>query len=139
MADGAIISLFTSFSKKMKHTNATVWILRIGVAGEFIGHGLLAVGGKQDWIGWIRTLINVDQKTATAILLVVGILDVLLALLVLIRPIRPVILWMAIWGFFTALLRPIVGIGWLDFIERFANWAAPLALYFLLLDTERGN
>ena len=26
------------------------WILRIGVAGEFLGHGVLALQGKADWI-----------------------------------------------------------------------------------------
>ena len=29
------------------------WVLRIAVAGEFIGHGALAIGGKKDWIGWV--------------------------------------------------------------------------------------
>ena len=106
------------------------WALRIGVAGEFIGHGLLAVGGKADWIKWISQMIQVDGTTATTLLLLVGIVDVILALIVLIRPIRPLLIWMAIWGFWTALVRPLVGIGWLDFIERAANWGAPLALYY---------
>ncbi len=106
------------------------WILRIGVAGEFIGHGLLAIEGKKDWIGWISQMINVDTATATTLLLIVGIADVVLALIVLVKPIRPLFLWMALWGFWTALVRPLVGLGWLDFIERAANWAAPLALYY---------
>lgn len=108
------------------------WILRIGVFGEFFGHGMLAIGGKKDWIGWISDLVQVDTATATTLLLIVGIVDVVLALIVLIRPVRPLLLWMAAWGLWTALMRPIMGLGWLDFIERFANWAAPLALYFLL-------
>jgi len=37
---------------------------------------------------------------------------------------------MAVWGFWTALVRPLVGMSWLDFVERGANWATPLALYF---------
>lgn len=106
------------------------WILRIGVAGEFIGHGLLAIGGKSDWVGWISQMIFVSHSTATTLLLLVGIVDLILAGIVLIRPVRPLLLWMAIWGFWTALVRPIVGVGWLDFIERFTNWAAPLALYY---------
>ena len=62
----------------------------------------------------------------------IGILDITLAILVLIKPIRIALLWMVFWGFWTALVRPIMGVGWFDFIERFANWAAPLALYYLL-------
>lgn len=106
------------------------WLLRIGVAGEFFGHGLLAIEGKKDWIGWISQLTKVDASTATTFLLVVGIADVIMALIVLVKPIRPLLLWMGFWGFWTALVRPLVGIGWLDFIERSANWAAPLALYY---------
>jgi len=106
------------------------WLLRIGVAGEFLGHGLLAINGKTDWIGWISQLIQVDSATATTLLMLVGILDVLIALFVLIKPVKPVLLWAAFWGFWTALVRPIVGQSVLDFVERFANWAAPLALYF---------
>lgn len=106
------------------------WLLRLGVAGEFAGHGLLAIGGKKDWIGWISQMTHVSEPTAATLLLLVGAVDVILALIVLFRPVRPLLIWMAIWGFWTALVRPLVGVGWLDFIERSANWAAPLALYY---------
>ncbi len=116
----------------MENTKLVEWILRIGVAGEFLGHGLLAVGGKKDWIGWISGMIHVDAATAGSLLLAIGILDVALAVIVLVKPVRPILIWAAAWGFWTALVRPLVGLGWLDFIERFANWAAPLALYYVL-------
>lgn len=108
------------------------WALRIGVAGEFLGHGLLAIGKKAEWIKWISQLTTVSPSTATTLLIIVGCTDVLVALIVLIKPIRPILLWATFWGFLTALVRPLVGASWLDFIERFANWGAPLALYFLL-------
>ncbi len=114
------------------------WLLRVGVAGEFLGHGLLAIGGKEAWIGWISQLTGVSAEIATTLLFIVGIADVLVALIVLIKPIRPILLWAAFWGFWTALVRPIVGESVLDFIERFANWAAPLALYYLIKH-ERGK
>lgn len=106
------------------------WILRIGVAGEFLGHGVFAVLGKADWIKWTQQLTGLDAATAATFMTVVGVLDIALAILVLWKPIRPVLLWMAFWGFWTALVRPLVGLPIWDFIERFANWAAPLALYF---------
>src|SRR3989344_2667694 len=106
------------------------WLLRIGVAGEFIGHGLLAVQGKKEWIAWISQLAHVSPPTAATLLLVIGVLDVAMGIIVLVKPVRPILLWMAFWGFFTALVRPLVGMGWLDFVERAANWAAPLALYY---------
>lgn len=114
------------------------WALRIGIAGEFFGHGLLAILGKADWIKWIGDLTGVSPSTAATLLLLVGISDVLVALVVLFRPVSPLVLWVllwaTVWGFWTALVRPIVADfepkSWLDFIERFANWGAPLALYY---------
>jgi sorbitol-specific phosphotransferase system component IIC len=66
--------------------------------------------------------------TAGTLLMWIGILDMLVALIVLVKPIRVVLLWAALWGFWTALLRPIVGEPIWDFVERSANWGAPLAL-----------
>ena len=106
------------------------WLLRVGIAGEFAGHGLLAIGGKADWIKWIGDMIHVNTETATTLLLLIGIADLIVALVVLVRPINPILLWAAVWGFWTALVRPLVGNSWLDFVERAANWAAPLALYY---------
>ncbi len=120
----------------MTNNKKIEWILRIGVAGEFFGHGVLAILGKQDWINWINQLTGIETSTATTLLLIVGIMDVLLALIILVKPIKPILLWMAFWGLFTAFVRPLVNdfsfTSWLDFIERFANWAAPLALYYIL-------
>ena len=111
--------------------------MRVGVAGEFAGHGLLAVGGKKDWLGWISQIVNVGDHTAKTILLLVGLLDVAVAVTVLIKPLKPVLLWAAFWGFWTALVRPLVGQSILDFIERFANWTAPLALFFLVREKNK--
>jgi hypothetical protein len=108
------------------------WALRIGVAGEFLGHGVFALQGKADWIKWTEQLSGMDTSAATTFIFIVGIIDVLLAIMVLVRPVRPVLLWMTFWGFWTALVRPLVGMPIWDFVERFANWGAPLALYFLL-------
>ena len=96
----------------MTNTNKAIWALRIGVAGEFLGHGILAL---------------------------VGAMDILVALIVLFKPIKPILLWAIFWGFWTALVRPIVGQPIWDFIERFANWGAPLALFFLLLKSGKSD
>ena len=116
----------------MNNNKKIGWLLRVGIAGEFIGHGLLAINGKADWIGWIVKMISVSTPTATTLLLLIGIADVIMALVILVKPARPLLLWMAFWAFWTALVRPLVGVGWLDFIERSANWTAPLALFYLL-------
>jgi len=114
------------------NTKFIMWILRIAVAGEFLGHGIFALQGKQDWIGWFAKFGVSDPGTATQLLFILGIIDIALAILVLIKPIRVALLWMVLWGFWTALLRPIVGMPVWDFVERWANWGAPLVLLLLV-------
>ena len=97
-------------------TKIIEWVLRIAVAGEFIGHGVFALQGKKAWIGWFATFGISDVSLATQLLFFVGAIDVALAVLILIKPIRLALLWMALWGFWTALLRPIVGAPIWDFI-----------------------
>lgn len=105
------------------------WVLRIGVAGEFVGHGVFALQGKQAWFKYFHAVGITNPDTIGTMLVLVGIIDVALALLILIKPIRVALLWMAIWGLWTAMIRWPIGPDpiW-DFIERWANWAAPLAL-----------
>ncbi|OGZ00375.1 MAG: hypothetical protein A2945_03445 [Candidatus Liptonbacteria bacterium RIFCSPLOWO2_01_FULL_52_25] len=114
------------------NTKLISWVLRVAVAGEFIGHGVFAIQGKKDWIGWFAQFGVTDVGVAAQFLLVIGITDIALAALVLLRPVRIALLWMAVWGFWTALLRPIVGMPMWDFVERWANWGAPLALLLMV-------
>ena len=110
------------------NTKLFEWALRISVAGEFIGHGVFALQGKKDWIGWVGKIGVSDPGMAQKLLFVIGLVDLAVAVLVLVKPIRVALLWAVVWGFWTALLRPIVGMPIWDFIERWANWGAPLAL-----------
>lgn len=113
------------------------WILRVAVAGEFLGHGVFALQGKKAWIGWIQQLTGIEAGLSAQLLLLIGMADILTALVILARPMRPVLLWASFWGFWTALVRPLVGEPIWDFIERWANWGAPLALFFVLSRTKR--
>jgi len=108
------------------------WVLRVAVAGEFIGHGVFALQGRKAWVDWFSIFGISDANLAAQLLFFVGLLDVLLAVLILIKPVRLVLLWMAFWGFWTALMRPIAGDSIFEFVERWANWGAPLALLLLV-------
>lgn len=108
------------------------WILRIAVAGEFLGHGVFALQQKADWVKWMGQLMGTNPELSAQLIFAVGVMDVLVALIILIRPIPAVLLWAAFWGFWTALIRPLVGMPVWDFVERWANWGAPLALLFVL-------
>ncbi len=116
----------------MNNSKIVEWVLRIAVAGEFIGHGVFALQGKNQWIGWIGQLTGAEIGAAATLLTLIGLTDLLVALIILIRPVRVVLLWAVFWGFWTALIRPLVGEPIWDFIERWANWGAPLALLLFL-------
>ncbi len=114
------------------NSKVILWILKIGVAGEFLGHGIFALEGKADWVKWIGQLTSASADTAATLLTIVGLFDILVAIIVLTKPIKIFLLWATFWGFWTALVRPLVGLPVWDFIERFANWSAPLALLLIL-------
>ena len=117
---------------RMGTSKLVAWVLRIAVAGEFLGHGVLAIQGKAAWVTWIQQILSVGPDTAASLLPFIGWMDVAVAVLVLVYPFRLMLLWAALWGFWTALVRPIVGEPIWDLIERWANWGAPLALLLVL-------
>ena len=107
------------------------WILRIGIFGTFLGHGLFAFGQKTNWIPYL-TFWGFSDSTAMQIMPLIGVIDIVVALMVIIKPFRWVLIYAFVWALSTALMRVLVGEGMLEFVERAANWACPLALYFLL-------
>src|SRR3989344_2094970 len=114
------------------NTKLMEWVLRIAVAGEFIGHGVFALQGRKAWVEWFSIFGISDPQTATTLLRLAGLPGVILVVLVLIKPIRIALLWMAFWGFRTALMRPIAGESIFEFVECWANWGAPHAILLLI-------
>lgn len=106
------------------------WVLRIGIAGTFIGHGIFALGIKAAWLKYF-VAVGLSESVAQTLLPVIGVIDIAVGLSVLIYPFQAVLLWAAFWGFLTAIIRPIGGDSIWDFVERFSNWAAPLGLFLL--------
>ena len=105
-------------------------ILRIGVFGTFLGHGILALQVNPAWINYLL-MVGFSSEQAGYVMPMIGGLDIVLAVWVLIKPNRYILYWMVLWAFLTALMRPLSGASILQFIERAANWAAPLALLYL--------
>lgn len=113
------------------NTKLIGWILRIAVAGEFIGHGAFALQHRQQWIAWISQASGANALLAAKLLTLIGVFDLLVALIVLVRPVPAILLCAVLWGFWTALVRPLVGEAFWEFVERWANWGAPLALLLI--------
>ena len=111
------------------------WALRIGVFGTFLGHGIFALQHKPAWLHFL-TFWGISTESSWTMMTAIGVIDVFIAGITLLRPNRAVLLYAACWAFATALMRPVAGGFFLDFVERAANWAAPLALYFWLRYTQ---
>jgi hypothetical protein len=111
-------------------TARTEWILRIGVFGTFLGHGILAYQVKPGWIPYL-TGLGITKATAAVLMKGIGVSDLFVAFFSLLKPVRILLLWATFWAFSTAVIRPLTGEAMLDCIERTANWSIPLALLTL--------
>ncbi len=106
------------------------WILRAGVAACFIGHGMLGVLRTAAWTSYFA-VVGIGRETALTLMPLVGIFDIAMALAVLFRPARGLVLYMVAWCVWTALLRPLAGESGWEAVERAGNYGAPLALFIL--------
>lgn len=115
----------------MNNLKKVEWILRIGIFGTFLGHGIFALQLKPRFIEMLTAFIGVTGNLANNLMYLIGIIDILTAIFALFYPFRLMLIYASIWGFLTALARPIANDPIWDFIERWSNWAAPLALLYL--------
>jgi hypothetical protein len=106
------------------------WLLRLGVFMEFVGHGCCGLNTKAGWLAYFK-VFAIPESVAWRLMPMVGGMDIALGILALLAPRRALLLYMAIWGCFTALLRPAAGEGGWEFIERAYNYGIPMT--FLLL------
>ena len=115
----------------MNNQKKAEWILRIGVFGTFLGHGIFALQLKPRFIEMLTAFIGVTGTLANNLMYLIGTIDVIVAVFALFYPFRLMLIYASIWGFLTALARPIANDPIWDFVERWSNWAAPLALLYL--------
>lgn len=106
-------------------------VLRIAMFGEFLGHGVFAWQKKQKFVDMLTAMTGIKGVFAGQLIQAVGAIDIAVAFLILLKPIRLVLAWAALWAFATAVARPISGDPIWDFVERLANVGVPLALLFV--------
>ena len=108
-------------------TGATLhWLLRIACGLEFVGHGAFGVITKAAWVPYYG-VVGIPPVWAYKLMPLTGSVDIFLGLLVLLKPIRAALLYMALWGLWTALLRPLSGEPVWETIERAPNYLVPAA------------
>ena len=93
----------------------------------FIGHGAFGIIKKPIWANYFA-VFGIDRDISFHLMPIVGTIDILLGLVILFYPIRAVLLWLVAWGAVTALLRPLSGEPFAEFLERAGNFGTPLAL-----------
>ena len=120
--------IVTNYVNTMK---VIIWILRIGVFGIFFGHGIFALKVNEKWLNYLE-VVGIGESMGIRLMPWIGGLDVIVALITLVKPWKPVLIWAVIWTFSTALIRPIAGEPIWAFVERAGNWATPLALFWLI-------
>ena len=106
------------------------YALRIASAMCFIGHGSFGIITKPIWANYFG-VFGIGYVESFKLMPIAGSMDILLGLIILFYPIRAAIMWLVIWGFVTALLRPLSGEPFAEFIERAGNFGAPLSLLIL--------
>lgn len=103
------------------------WMLRIACAAEFVGHGAFGIITKAAWVPYFG-VVGIPPELAWKLMPLIGTIDITIGLFVgLVRPVRLLVLYMAIWGLLTATVRPLSGEPIWEFVERVPNWAIPLA------------
>ena len=106
------------------------WLFRMFIMWEFVGHGAFGVITKPEWTAFFA-VVGIGEEWSYRLMPLVGGFDILMGFSVLFFPTRGVLAWMAIWGVWTALLRPLSGTSWTEFFERAYNYGYPFAcLYF---------
>ena len=55
------------------------WILRLGIFGTFLGHGVFALGAKAGWLPYFAS-VGIGESTANILMPMIGSLDLLVAL-----------------------------------------------------------
>jgi hypothetical protein len=106
------------------------YTLRTAAAMCFIGHGAFGIITKTIWCNYFA-LFGIGNTTAYQLMPILGSVDIILGIILLIKPVRAIAVWLAIWGIMTALCRPLSGEPFAEFIERAGNFGAPLCLLIL--------
>jgi hypothetical protein len=100
---------------------APYWVLRVAAALCFIGHGAFGFITKAAWVPYFA-VAGIPEAWAWRLMPWVGAVDVTVGMAVLFAPRHFALGYMAVWGLWTALLRPLSA----------GNYGVPFALLLLV-------
>lgn len=109
------IMLVSAIALGVRH-RTTLIIAMVAFVMTFAGHGSYALGiwpTPATFYGMTCVILDVDYETARTMLRVAGVLDMLVCIGIFIAPVRRwCALYGVVWGFLTALARPVAGMSW---------------------------
>jgi hypothetical protein len=109
-------------------------ILKWTTALLLIGHGGFGAFKQKPMLfdQWASVGLPGSGLDPVLFITLIGGFEIFLGLFVLIRPFRPVLIFITAWKILTELLYPISGTPIWEFVERFGSYGAPVALFLLL-------
>lgn len=110
----------------MQNETTAYWLLRVGAALCFIGHGAFGFITKAAWLPYFA-VVGIPESWAWTLMPLVGAVDVLAGMAVLFAPRSVPLIYMVVWAAWTALLRPLAGESVFEALERAGNYGVPLA------------
>ena len=126
--------IWTPLNRSGREERALELLLRLGVAGCFIGHGAFGLIGKSAWLPYFAAM-GISPEWGWRLMPLVGALDVAVGIVALLSPRPAALAYAAVWATWTALLRPLAGENPLETLERAGNYGVPIA--FLILASTR--
>jgi hypothetical protein len=112
-----------------------VWLLRGAAATTFVAHGWQAIALHPWFVDYLIAAgqlfgLELSQRAAEVTLRVIGVVDMVVALLLVTRRWRSVAFYMAAWGALTALVRMVHSgpDAYYDVLVRASNCGVPLAI-----------
>lgn len=95
---------------------ATMVTAMVALLMTFAGHGCYALDiwpTPATFYGMICVIFHVEYETAQTLLGIAGVLDFLVCIGIFIPPLRRICaLYATVWGFLTAIARPVAGMSW---------------------------
>ncbi len=123
------------FSARESTSDKVHFLLRASVLVCFAAHGTWGILGKKAWLPFFA-VFSVPEQTAIHLLPLVGTIDIAIGICLFFAPMPALLAWATFWTLFTALLRPLAGMGMSEFFERAGNYGIPLALLVMVLRGE---
>ena len=131
-----------SFAVSTRRTEMAMWILRVAACLTFVAHGLKAIKLHGEFTNYLISAAEhiswaLSQETAEIMLRVIGVVDRVVAALIVCTRWRAVAFYMALWALIAAFAR-VVHAGWGSYFEvliRSGNYCVPfvVGLYWHML------